>query len=97
MLRPVPPDPEVIAWLWSREGLVWHQNNFQSVRHSTGYFAVIKDDHECGPQGVMCGVTGGSTYPDQLITADLRKHGISGVPREWKRQQARLNALGQTD
>ena len=96
-MRPVAPDPELIRWLWSPAGLTWSQNNFQTVRHSTGCFAVIKDDHECGPLGVLCGVMGGSSYVDMQIRGELRRYGISGVPREWKRQQERLNRAGQTD
>lgn len=90
-LRPVPPDAEIIAWLWSAEGILWHQKTVKAVRHSSGHFAVVKDDHECGPNDIMCGITAGSPYPDERITADIRRYGISGVPREWKQAQKRLN------
>lgn len=85
MLRPVSPDPEIIAWLWSPEGLLWHQKNVKTVRHSSGKFAVVKDDHECGPLNIMCFTPPASLYPDERIWADIKRYGMSGVPREWRR------------
>lgn len=92
-LRPVPPDPEIIAWLWSEEGLLWHMKTIKQIRHSTGCFGVVKDDHECGPLESMCGPALSSPYPDEMIRRDMRWYGISGVPREWKQAQEQLDSL----
>lgn len=81
MLRPVAPDPELIAWLWSIEGLLWHKKNIHRVNHAAGYFAEVKNDHECGD---ICNASGYSPYSDGFIFDELRRFGISGVPREWK-------------
>lgn len=83
MLKPVAPDPELISWLWSPEGLLWHQKTIKEIRHSSGHFATVKDDHECGPLALMCSVPSGCPYPDEMIRDELRRYGLSGVPREW--------------
>lgn len=83
-LRTVPPDPEIIEWLWSEEGEAWHRRHVKQVRHSTGAFAVIKDDHECEEYAVLCGIRSSSTYPDDQIMREIRAYGLSGVPGEWK-------------
>lgn len=82
MLRPAAPDPELIAWLWSIEGLTWHQKSIRRVNHAAGCFAEVKKDHECGPE--HCTPSRYSPYSDGFIFADLRLYGISGVPEEWK-------------
>lgn len=45
-LRPVPPDPEIIAWLWSPQGIQWATEHNDYVHHRAGWLADIKDDHE---------------------------------------------------
>lgn len=95
VLRPVPPDPEMIAWLQGEEGQVWSLKTFARIKHSSGFFATIKDDHECGPNDLMCYISSSSPYPDELIRSDIRHYGISGVPWEWKQEQQRLNEASQ--
>ena len=81
-MRPVAPDPEILAWLWSHEGILWHQKTIKRVRHGAGHFAEVKKDHECS-DGYNCTI-GGSPYADERILADIRCYGLSGVPGEWK-------------
>ena len=83
MLRPVAPDPALIAWLWSYEGETWHRQHIRRVMHQAGLFAEIKNDHECS-EPALCRPNGYSPHPDGFIFSDLRKYGISGVPQEWK-------------
>lgn len=83
-LRPSAPDPELVAWLWSAEGDLWHQKYIRCVHHAGGAFAEVKDDHECDPD--RCFPSPYSPYSDGYILADLREYGISGVPEEWKRR-----------
>jgi len=85
MLRPVAPDPELVKWLWSYEGQVWHQKNIFRVRHAQGAFAEVKYDHECDPDS--CSVAAYSPHPDSMIWAELEKYGIYGVPEEWKQRE----------
>ena len=82
MLRPVAPDPELIAWLWSYEGRVWHQQSIRRIMHQAGCFAEIKNDHECDP--ATCRPSSYSPHSDGYIFSELREYGISGVPEEWK-------------
>lgn len=83
MLRPVAPDPEIYAWLWSEEGMEWAAKFFKLVRHAYGSFAEIKDDHECRD---ICTVSSYSPYTDSILFNDIDTYGISGVPEEWKRR-----------
>lgn len=90
-LKAVPPDPEIVAWLWSAEGLAWSKVHIRDIRHGAGAFAEIKLDHECTTGiGMRCSV-GGTCYPDEWIKAELRRYGISGVPGEWKQAQERYD------
>lgn len=89
-LKAVPPDPEVIAWLWSGEGLAWAKAHTCNVRHGRGSFAEVKLDHECALSSTTCVyIGGGSPYPDHHIRNDLKRYGMSGVPEEWRTRQER--------
>lgn len=84
-MRPVAPDPELIEWLWSEDGVLWHQQNIRRVAHAHGCFAELKRDHECDPEDpVNCTAQAYSPHPDHVIWNELRKYGMSGVPEEWK-------------
>lgn len=89
MLRPVAPDPEIYAWLWSDAGLDWHQGNARRVAHARGTFAEVKEDHECVDGS--CRVQNWSPHPDSVIASEIRRYGISGVPEEWKRHWRSCN------
>jgi hypothetical protein len=82
-LRPVAPDSEVIAWLWSEEGLLWHQKSIKQVRHAYGSFAEIKNDHECTSS---CQPHDTSPFTDGAILKDISEYGLWGVPPEWKQR-----------
>lgn len=95
-LRPEPPDPAVIAWLWSEEGIAWSHVHIMSVRHGGGLLAEVKNDHECEASdgsAPYCGVQlGYSPFPDDQIVVDLRRYGLSGVPVEWKERYRRYSS-----
>ena len=95
-LRPVAPDPELIAWLWSDEGVQWYIQHVRIIRHNAGLFATVKDDHECSDEAHCAQIlasmrAGHGTIYDAPIKGDLRRYGISGVPREWKTRQKVLH------
>jgi hypothetical protein len=85
MLKACAPDPEIIAWLWSEEGLAWSKVYVKRVRHGAGAFAEIKNDHECHYLAMHCAF-GHSAYPDEQIRDDIKLYGMNGVPMEWKRR-----------
>lgn len=90
-MRTSAPDPAVIAWLWSEEGISWASRLYAGVGHQRGAIADIKDDHECLSH---CSVGIGAVFePDtMIIKMELDKYGISGVPRAW--HQEWLSVLG---
>lgn len=91
-LRPAAPDPELLAWLWSAEGLTWCERYFKKIQHARGLFAEIKDDHECRVSpGQDCHFYAIVLGPDGDILSDLKKYGLSGVPGEWYEYWRRSN------
>lgn len=84
-LKSTAPDPAVIEWLWSEEGISWFGQLYRGVGHQRGAFAEIKDDHECL---AVCHCSAGVNYlyPDSLIKIDLDKYGMSGVPDSWHQE-----------
>jgi len=82
MLRPVAPDPDLIEWLWSAEGRLWHREAIRRVAHAHGWFAEVKEDHECYADD--CEPYPFIPHADGIIASDLKAYGISGVPVEWK-------------
>lgn len=83
MLKPVSPSPELIAWLWSDEGLAWLEKHVHRVSYQNAPFGEVKDDHECADR---CGVYRQELYADRVIRRDLKYYGLSGVPKEWKQR-----------
>lgn len=86
-MKAVAPDPEMIAWLWSAEGMAWSKVHIKCIRHGSGILAEVKNDHECpgAASATYCDFSFGySPYPDSLICADLKLYGLSRVPPEWK-------------
>lgn len=90
-MRASAPDPAVIEWLWSEEGIAWFRQFYKGVGHQRGAFAEVKDDHQC-----LSHCTAGSNihYPDNVIKIELDKYGMSGVPDSWHREW--LSAQGIT-
>ena len=88
MLRPAVPDPELLAWLWTEEGLDWHAGHMRRVAHARGVLAEVKNDHECSPLG-HCEPNTYSPFCDEAIVHEIQVHGISGVPEEWKQHWRR--------
>jgi hypothetical protein len=89
----VTPETEaIIAWLRSPEGEEWsHQRNKANgmggmpLRHSSGWFASVKPDHEsclyntrlemfmdCGPANLF-------SHTDKIIRQEIAKYGMNGV------------------
>lgn len=87
-MRASAPEPAVIEWLWSYEGIEWGRNFYGAVGYQDGAFASLKDDHECKGH---CSAGIQSLYPDQYIKADLNAYGMGGVSDLWRREW--LNAL----
>lgn len=82
-MKPVAPDPDLIAWLWSEEGLAWLERHVRRVSFQNAAFAEVKDDHECT---AYCGVYREELYNDRVIRRDMKHYGLSGVPEEWKQR-----------
>lgn len=88
-LRPVAPDREIRRWLWTEEGLDWHNENIRRIAHASGVFAEVKYDHECSAGS--CAPQSYSPHPDAVIANEIRVYGISGVPEEWKQHWRSCN------
>lgn len=70
-LKPVPPDPEIIAWLWSPEGIHWATEHTDYIHYRAGWLADIKDDHEHSDY-IPCDVSlrNCSQIPDAVIYSE---------------------------
>jgi hypothetical protein len=69
----------VIEWLRSPEGEAWslehHRNN--PVMYSHGWFASLKDDHECGAE---CEPRSNQYYwLDKQIRSEIREYGMNAL------------------
>jgi hypothetical protein len=90
----VTPETEaIIAWLQSPEGEEWSHQRMTAngmggmpIRHSAGWFAAFKSDHEGCTYDIRlemfrdCGPGNNFDHTDQLIRADMMKYGMNGVP-----------------
>jgi hypothetical protein len=90
----VNPETEaVITWLQSPEGEAWSHERMKAngmggmpIRHSSGWFASIKPDHESCVYSVRlgmfldCGPGNNFSHTDKLIIDEMLKYGMNGVP-----------------
>ena len=88
-----PETEAIIAWLQSSEGEAWSHQRMRDngmggmpLRHSSGWFASVKPDHEgCLYDSRLeafreCTPANHFSHTDKVIKEEMVKYGMNGVP-----------------